>query len=52
MSFGTKEMAARAADIASLCCTAWAGLSIAVGIGWQYTPLRENPNLKAQYRQG
>jgi hypothetical protein len=52
MSFGTKEVEARAADIASLCCIAWAGLSIGFGIGWQYTPLRENPGLKAQYRQG
>jgi len=51
MSCGTKEMAARAADTASLCFVAWAGLSIEVGIGWQYTPLRENPGLKAQYRQ-
>jgi len=48
MSFGTKEVAARAADIASLCCIAWPGLSIGFGIGWQYAPLRENPGLKAQ----
>ena len=42
-----KAVAARAADIASLCYFAWAGVLIEIGIGWHYTPLRENPSPQA-----
>jgi len=40
-------MAARAVDIASLCHIVWVGWSIETGIGWLYTPLRENPSPQA-----
>ena len=45
-----EAVAARAADIASLCCFAWAAILIEIGIGWHYTPLRENPSPKALFR--